>query len=87
MDVSLAATDSGPLYTSVFYCGENVIFKPYFMYLEDLYYMVIGAHDSMILIINGGNAIYGAVLVPTSLVPRPDLEKINKHHVNVNCII
>ena len=24
MGFSLAATDSGPLYTSVFYCGENI---------------------------------------------------------------
>ena len=26
MDFSLAATDSGPLYTSVFYCGDNIFF-------------------------------------------------------------
>ena len=26
MDFSLAATDSGPLYTSVFYCGGNIFF-------------------------------------------------------------
>ena len=48
--------------------------------------MVIGAHDSMITIKDGGNAIYGATLVTPSLVPRP-IWNINKHHVNVNCII
>ena len=34
MDFSLAATDSGPLYTSVFYCGGNIFFA---LVPEDLY--------------------------------------------------
>ena len=33
--------------------------------------MVIGAHDSMIIIKNGGNAIYGTTVVTPSLVPGP----------------
>ena len=38
--------------------------------------MVIGAHDSMIIIKNGGNAIYGTALVTPSLVPWPHVEKL-----------
>ena len=38
----------------------------------------------MIIIKNGGNAIYGATLVTPSLVHR-HLEKISKHHVNCKC--
>ena len=49
--------------------------------------MIIGAHDSMIIIKNDGNAIYGATLVTRSLVPRPHVEKLNNQHFNVNCII
>ena len=71
------ATDSGPLYTSVFYCGGNIFFyiKPvgsWRIYIM----MVIGAPDSMIIITNGGNAIYGATLVTPLLVPQPHLEKL-----------
>ena len=77
MDFSLAATDSGPLYTSVFYCGGNIFFyiKPVGSW-RIYVIMVIGAHDSMIIIKNGGNAIYGATLVTPSLVLRPHLEKL-----------
>ena len=46
--------------------------------------MLIGAHDSMIIIKNGGNAIYGASLVTPSLVPRLHLEKLISI---MNCII
>ena len=55
MDFSLAATYSGPLYTSVFYCSEN-----FFFYLKPVgswkiyIIMVIGAHESMAIIKNGG---------------------------------
>ena len=38
--------------------------------------MVIGAHDSMLNIKNGGNAIYGASLLTPSLIPRSHLEKL-----------
>ena len=38
--------------------------------------MVICPHDSMIIIKNGGNAIYGATYVIPSLVPRPHFEKL-----------
>ena len=50
--------------------------------------MDIGAHDSMITITNGGNAIDGATLVIHSLVPcMVPFGRINKYHVNVNCTI
>ena len=71
MDFALAATDSGLLYTSVFYCGGKPV-GSWRIYII----MVIGAHDSMIIIKNGGNAIYGATLVTLTLVPRPHLEKL-----------
>ena len=38
--------------------------------------MVIGAHDSMIIIKNGGNAIYGTALVTPLLIPWPHVEKL-----------
>ena len=38
--------------------------------------IVIGAHESMITIKNGGNAIYGATLATPTLVPRSHLEKL-----------
>ena len=53
MDFSLAATDSGPLYTSMFYCGEK-IFLILTLSVPGGFIMVIGAHDSMITITNGG---------------------------------
>ena len=49
--------------------------------------MVIGAHDSMIIIKNGGKAIYDATLVKPSLVSPAPFGKINKHQVHINCII
>ena len=49
--------------------------------------MIIGTHDSMITIKNGGNAIYGATFRYTLARSPAQSEKINKHHVNVNCII
>ena len=50
------------------------VVKTYFLhwFLEDFYIiMVIGAHDSMITIKNGGNAIYRVTLETPSLVPSP----------------
>ena len=81
MDFSLAATDSGPLCTSVFYCGGNMFFTVGSCRIYVI--MVIGADDSVIIIKYGGNAIYGATLARS---PAP-FGNINKHHVNVNCII
>ena len=58
MDFSLAATDSGPLYTSVFYYGEN-IFLILTLSVPGGFIMVIGAHASMITITNGGQCHLG----------------------------
>ena len=80
LDFSLAATDSGPLYTSVFYCGGNIFFYLNLPVVSWRIYiiMVIVAYNSMISIKNG----HIATLVTPSLVPRSHLEK---YHVNVNC--
>ena len=59
------------------------VVKTYFFNLEPVgswricIIMVIGVHDSMIIIKNGGNAIYGATLGTPSLVSWSHLEKIN----------
>ena len=62
LDFSVAATDSGPLYTSVFYCCENILFILNLSVPGG--FMVIGAH---VTINNGGDPIYGATLVTPSL--------------------
>ena len=52
------ATDSGPIYTSVLYCGGNIFFTLSLVGSWRIYIiMVIGAHDSIIIIKNGGNAL------------------------------
>ena len=47
--------------SSVFYCGENISFTLN-LSVPGGFITVIGAHDSMITIKNGGNAIYGATM-------------------------
>ena len=65
-DFSLAATDFGPLYTSVFYWGENIFFALNLSVPGGFYtIMVIGAHDAMITIKNDGQCH-----IP-SLIPGP----------------
>ena len=47
LDFSLAATDSDPLYTSVYYCGKNIFFTLNLSVPgEFIFIMVISAHDS-----------------------------------------
>ena len=48
LDFSLAATDPGPLYTNVLYCGEYIIF--YKLNLSVPEGFIFGTHDSMITI-------------------------------------
>ena len=90
MDISLAATDSGPLYTRVFYCGEiiiNIFFTLNLLVPGDLYYNGHGAPDPMTTITNGGQCHiwrYSCNILARSPAP---FGIINKYHINVNCIV
>ena len=64
MDFSLATTDSGPLYTSVFYCGGNMFFYLKLVGSWRIYViMVIGAHDDYRVLSKMAEMPYMALLL------------------------